>query len=79
MKNFDRGVRFYTFGTALIKVGFPETQTVCGYCPFIKEEYGLKRHRCLITDEMLYSLETRGRQCPLVFTGEIEEVKEKEK
>lgn len=79
MKSFDRGVSFYTFGTALIKVGFPENEIKCGYCPFIKEEYGLKRHKCILTDEMLYSIETRGRKCPLVFTGEIEEVDKKEK
>ena len=79
MKSFDRGVSFYTFGTALIKVGFPENEIKCGYCPFIKEEYGLKRHKCILTDEMLYSIEIRGRKCPLVFTGEIEEVDKKEK
>ena len=78
MKDFKNGVGYYMMAELNIKIGFPENETVCGYCPFIKEEYGLKRHRCILTDEMLYSMETRGRRCPLIFTGEIEERKEKE-
>lgn len=73
MKDFKNGVDFYTVADLNIKIGFPEKEAICGYCPFIKSEFDLKRHRCLVTGEMLYSLETRGDNCPLVFTGEIEE------
>lgn len=74
MKDFKFGVKYYTLGKLETQVGFPENQAVCGYCPFVKSEFDLKRHRCLVTDEMLYSLEIRGRECPLKFSGEIEEV-----
>lgn len=73
MKDFKNGVKYYTMAELNFKFGFPEKETVCGFCPFIKNEYGLNRHRCTITNDLVYSLDNRGKDCPLLITGEVEE------
>lgn len=73
MKDFKNGVGYYTMAELNMKIGFPENETKCGYCPFVKSEFDLKRHRCLVTGNLVYSLENREKDCPLIITGEIKE------
>ena len=62
------GVSYYTTGTATIPVPFPEDMTVCQWCPFVRNEDSLKRHRCLLTDEYLpFPFTSRGNMCPVEF------------
>lgn len=62
----ERGVSYYTKGTAVITVGFPEDKTVCQWCRFCRNEDSLKRWKCLLTDEyIVYPFITRGRECPI--------------
>lgn len=73
MKDFRQGVKFYTKAKLNFEFGFPEKETVCGFCPFVKNEYGLNRHRCLVTNNLIYSLDNREKDCPLIITGEIKD------
>lgn len=62
------GVGWYTWGTATVAVCFPEDKTNCQWCPYVRNEDSLKRHRCLLTGEYLpYPFASRGNQCPIVF------------
>jgi thiol-disulfide isomerase/thioredoxin len=64
---FDKGVDYYTKATAVIVVNFPEGKTICQWCPYCRNEDSLKRHKCIITDEMLvYPFLGRGNECPLI-------------
>lgn len=64
----EDGVRYYTWGTARLRVPFPEDLTRCQWCPYVRYEDGLKRHRCLLTGEYLpYPFASRGNECPVVI------------
>lgn len=64
----SEGVSFYTWGTAELAVAFPESKTVCQWCPYVRNEDSLKRHRCLLTSEYLpYPFTSRGNECPIKF------------
>ena len=66
MDGFEEGVTFYTMAHAHIRIGFPERRVVCQYCPLLKYEGGYDRHKCIVTDEYIFSYKTaRGRKCPL--------------
>jgi hypothetical protein len=68
MKDFSRGVSYYTKGT--VEIGFPEDRVCCDYCPML-ETYA--RKQCRKTGE--YLMETRaavGYYCPIVFLGEVD-------
>jgi hypothetical protein len=77
MNRFDKGIPWYTKATACIDVYFPEDEIKCRYCPFVKFLDGTNQHRCRLNDKILYSIEIIGRDCPLVFNGEVEESEEK--
>lgn len=65
---FETGVSYYTFGTAHIKISFPETQICCRWCPFCRSEESLKRYWCRLTNEMLYNpYAGLGEDCPVKF------------
>lgn len=67
----EGGVNYYTWGTATLAIPFPEDMTQCQWCPYIRNEDSLKRHRCLLTGEYLpYPFTTRGNQCPINFEEE---------
>jgi len=71
MKN---GVDYYTCGVAMLNIPFPEDKTTCQWCPYVRNEDSLKRHRCLLTSEyLMYPFTGRGNQCPVVFTEESNE------
>lgn len=66
MKDFSKGVSYYTKATA--KVGFPENDIVCGWCPLLMKDYGLDRQRCGLTGEILLAPKfSIGNNCPLEF------------
>lgn len=67
------GVKFYTWGVATLNVPFPEDMTRCQWCPYVRTEDSLKRHKCLLTGEYLpFPFTSRGNQCPVVFEKEDE-------
>ena len=70
----ERIVQFYTWGTAVLRVPFPEDMTQCQWCPFVRNEDSLKRHRCLLTGEYLpFPFTSRGNECPVVIDNEEED------
>lgn len=69
MKEFINGVSYYTMATA--EIGFPEDDVVCGWCPFLVNDYGLQRQRCGKTGEILLAPKhSIGYNCPLKFPTE---------
>lgn len=71
MPKFDRGVSYYTFAETTITVGFPEDELKCKWCPFIKHYDGLDRNKCGLTEDILFSTELRGINCPLTILNEV--------
>jgi hypothetical protein len=67
MGRFDRGVQWYTQGVAKIPVSFPEDAVCCQWCPFLRADSGGMRYRCMLTDNIIYSIGTRGESCPVVI------------
>ena len=62
------GVCYYTWGHARLQIPFPEDKTVCQWCPYVRTEDSLKRHKCQLTGEYLvYPFTTRGNECPVRF------------
>ena len=62
----EDGVAYYTCGTAVLRVCFPEDRAVCQWCPYVRGEDSLKRHRCLLTGEYLPKpFTSRGAECPV--------------
>lgn len=69
MKNFDRGVSYYTKAT--VEIGFPEDDICCYRCVLMGNDYGSKREVCRKTGEILIApLHTIGFDCPLKFKKE---------
>lgn len=69
----SEGVTYYTWGVATLPVPFQEGMTRCQWCPYVRNEDSLKRHRCLLTGEYLpFPFTSRGNQCPVIFTNEEE-------
>ena len=67
----SEGVKYYTWGHASLAVPFPEEKLVCQWCPYVRNEDSLKRHKCLLTGEYLpYPFTSRGNECPVVFDEE---------
>lgn len=65
------GVTYYTWGTATLRVPFPMDMTNCQWCPYVRNEDSLKRHKCLLTGEYLpFPFTSRGNQCPIVLDGQ---------
>lgn len=68
------GVSYYTWGTATVRVPFPEDMTVCQWCQYVRTEDSLKRCKCLLTGEYLpFPLTSRGYNCPVKFDMEDDE------
>lgn len=75
MSRYEREncVTFYKTGVASVAVHFPNGDTVCRWCPFIRYDEPFKRCRCLLTGEYLpYPMESMGVQCPVNFEKEDE-------
>lgn len=68
MKDFSRGVAYYTKAT--VEVGFPENDCVCFWCPLMTRDPNL-RDVCGKTGEILMAPKhTIGFNCPLKFNTE---------
>lgn len=62
------GVSYYTLAHGAVAVFFPEDKTTCQWCPYVRNEDSLKRHKCLLTGEYLpYPFTARGNECPLTI------------
>jgi hypothetical protein len=72
MARFDEGVKFYDTGRVTISVNFPEGDRKCRWCPMCKSDNGI-RHRCILTDRILYTTETIPDECPLKFEEDAHE------
>lgn len=67
----DKAVTYYTWGTATLRVPFPLDYTSCQWCPYVRNEDSLKRHRCLLTGEYLpFPFTSRGNECPITLDEE---------
>ena len=69
-KDFPEGILWYTTGTITHKVSFPENQVCCRWCDFLKAESDMNRHRCRLTNEMIYTINDIGLHCPIVIDKE---------
>lgn len=74
-KNFDKGVSYYTHGTANIDIYFPENDVRCIWCPFCRAESDLRRFWCRLTNHMVYNPDCAGLPefCPIKINKEKEE------
>lgn len=68
MKDFSRGVRYYTKAT--VEIGFPEDDVCCHWCPLMTRDPNL-RDVCGKTGEILLAPKhSTGFSCPLRFKEE---------
>ena len=72
MSKFDKGVTSYTFAEATIQVCFPETEVKCKWCQFVKHYDSLDRDKCGLTEEILFSREIIGQNCPLTILNNVD-------
>ena len=69
MKDFSKGVSYYTSGT--VDISFPEDDVCCHWCPLMSSEYKPDRAYCRKTGEYLLAPKyTVGESCPLKFNTE---------
>jgi len=71
MGKFDKGVDSYTFAQCTVEVAFPGDEVKCKWCPFIIHYDSLDRDKCSLTNEILFSREIIGHQCPLIVTNTV--------
>lgn len=68
MKNFTKGVSYYTFGT--VRLAFPEDDLCCYRCPMMGMESTSHREYCRRTGEYLPApRDIVGLNCPISFEG----------
>jgi hypothetical protein len=68
MKDFSRGVSYYTKAT--VEIGFPEDDVVCHWCPLMTRDPN-RRDVCGKTGEILLAPKhSTGFSCPLRFKEE---------
>lgn len=75
MKDFSRGVSYYTGG--MVHIAFPEDDICCRWCPLMRVELKTDRQYCCKTGEYLTAPSFRvGCECPIVFDdlGKEEEI-----
>jgi len=72
MSKFDRGISKYTVCNLDININFPEDEVKCKWCPFLTHFENLDRDRCKLTDEILYTREFTGLNCPLTIINSVE-------
>lgn len=74
MKNSENCVRFYKTGKATVLVHYPNGDVCCRWCPYVRYDESLRRHRCLFTSEYLpFPLDGRGNECPVILEEEENE------
>ena len=68
MKARETCVSFYKTGVAAVAVHFPNGDAVCRWCPYVRYDESLRRHRCVFTNEYLpYPMDSMGNECPITF------------
>ena len=72
MGRFDKGVTSYTFAEVTVQVSFPEEEVKCQWCPFLKHYDTINRDRCELTNEILFSREIFGHNCPLTILNTVD-------
>lgn len=66
MKQFAKGVRYYTKST--VEISFPEDDVCCARCPLMGIEMASSREYCRRTGEYLPApRDIVGFECPLKF------------
>lgn len=71
MKNFTKGIKYYTEAT--VRIPFPEDDLCCRWCPLMGMELKTDREYCKMTSEILVApRDLVGSRCPLVFHTEEE-------
>lgn len=66
MKDFSRGVSWYTKGT--VEIGFPEDDVCCHWCPLMGMDAKMDRSWCRKTGELLVAPKHFvGVYCPVMF------------
>ena len=78
MGRFDKGVDSYTFAEVTVQVAFPEDEVKCKWCRFLKHYDSINRDKCGLTEEILFSTELIGYNCPLTIINNVK-VEEMEK
>lgn len=69
MRNFSRGVSYYTKST--VEISFPEDDVCCCRCPLMGIEMASSREYCRRTGEYLPApRDIIGFDCPLKFEKE---------
>lgn len=77
MKDFSRGVSYYSFGA--VEIGFPEDDICCHWCPLLGIEARLERPYCKKTGEILVNTKFGvGTNCPVRFYSAQTEEKAEE-
>ena len=72
MGRFDKGVTSYTFAECTITVSFPEEEVKCKWCPFLKHYDSIDRDKCGLTEDILFSREIIGNNCPLTILNTVD-------
>lgn len=73
-KNDPSAVLHYTWGTATLRVPFPDGGESCHFCPYLRYDDGCRRNYCGLTREYLVDpYAGRGMNCPVKFDKESEE------
>lgn len=73
MGRFDKGVSYYTIADLSMQISFPEDSVCCKWCRFLRHYDGIDRDKCALTEDILYSRELRGINCPLVIINDVSE------
>lgn len=72
MKDFSKGVSYYTRGT--VDISFPEDDVCCQHCPLLGVEMASSRTYCRRTGEYIPVPKGMiGYNCPLNFEDEVDE------
>lgn len=67
MKDFVKGVRYYTTGKTEISVHFPENDVCCFHCWARYKDSGDRQMCRLLNRELYYIKEGIHEDCPLQF------------
>lgn len=71
MGRFDKGVTSYTFADVTITVCFPEDEVKCKWCRFLRHYDGIDRDKCGLTEDIIFTREFVGQNCPLTIINNI--------
>ena len=69
---FDKGITSYTVANLDMNIYFPEDEVRCRWCRFIQHYDNLDRDKCSLTNEILFSREFVGNNCPLVILNQVD-------